>query len=228
MISVKNRSDTYLIFYDVPKNSSTSIKKLFIDIMGVEDQFDFYGEQYIDEGGNRVDNMEASREYKERTDRERIMGGKTRDFHEIAHNRPFLDISTTNFSKPYSTMALVRDPAERFRSVYNHLIKVNKEYNWTVYQALEMVMDGTMVNNHFWPQTHFLGTDPSYFNYLYKMEDGLDDMVRDINFFMGSEAKLKHYQTSGSSIPFESERRVLSMIREAYASDYKFIEDMKS
>ena len=65
MFAVKNSSDELLVFYDVPKNASTTMKKLFIDHLNLSDQFDFYGEQFIDpKTGERVDNLEKSAEYK--------------------------------------------------------------------------------------------------------------------------------------------------------------------
>ena len=48
MFALKNSSDELLVFYDVPKNASTTIKKLFIDHLEMGDQFGFYGEEYID------------------------------------------------------------------------------------------------------------------------------------------------------------------------------------
>jgi len=64
MFVVQNASGDKLAFYDVPKNASTTIKKLFIDHLGISDQFDFYGEEFIDDSGNRIGNFDNSKKYK--------------------------------------------------------------------------------------------------------------------------------------------------------------------
>lgn len=227
-ISVRNKQGTTLVFYDVPKNASTSVKKMFIDVLGLSDKYDFYGEQYIDKDGNRVDNLEASKEYKERWhSRGQPKGsshqGKTLDFHAIASNSPF-----NNVKEPpqpgftVRTMCVVRDPKERFVSCYNHLVLVNKEYDWTPQKALQMVKNGTMINNHFFPQTYFLGHDEGYYNYIYNTKE-TKQMAKDIGFFFEKEIDIDHYQTSGSSVSFPdmSDMELTQMVKEAYASDYE-------
>lgn len=201
---------------------------MFIDVLGLSDKYDFYGEQYIDENGNRVDNLEASKEYKERwhapgEPNGSSHKGKTLDFHALASNSPFNDLkSTPHPGFTVRTMCVVRDPKARFVSCYNHLVKVNKEYDWTPQQALKMVKNGTMINNHFFPQTYFLGHDAGYFDYIYKTSE-LDQMAKDVAFFFEKEATISHYQTSGSSVDFPemAESELDFMVKEAYASDYE-------
>lgn len=219
MILVNNSTGGRLAFYDVPKVASTSVKKLFIDVIGLGDHYDFYGEEYIDESGNRVSNTEASKEYKERKHHK----GKTLDFHALASNRPFQYLKDQ--PGPHLTaMAVVRDPRDRFISCYNHLVLVNKEYDWTPEQALELVIKGRMPNNHFFPQVHFLGKKADYFDYLYNMNQ-LDKMAEDLCFYFNKDPKeigISHYQTSGSSLPFpQSTTEIEEMVAEAYRDDYE-------
>jgi hypothetical protein len=219
MFALKNSSDELLVFYDVPKNASTTIKKLFIDHLEMGDQFSFYGEEYIDpETGKRVSNLEKSAEYKKQTGSK-----KNKDFHDFAENRPF---STVGADIKCKKICVVRKPMERFISCYNHLVIVNKEFDATPDQILDSIIDGSMRNNHFFPQTFFLGTDPDYYDHIYNVKQ-LDILEREMNKFFGKKNKVHQYQTSGSSVvfPVELDQPFREKIHKAYQSDYETFGD---
>ena len=214
MFAVKNSSDELLVFYDVPKNASTTMKKLFIDHLNLSDQFDFYGEQFIDpETGERVNNLEKSAEYKKQKGTP-----KNKDFHDFAQNKPFSSIS---FEVKCKKVCIVRKPMERFISCYNHLVVINKEFKATPDEILDSVINGTMRNNHFFPQTHFLGTDPNYYDKIYNTKQ-LDILEKDLNVFFGKKQKVQQYQTSGSSVVFDRDldEAFRDKVHKAYKSDY--------
>lgn len=219
MFALKNSSDELLVFYDVPKNASTTIKKLFIDHLEMGDQFSFYGEEYIDpETGKRVSNFEKSAEYKKQTGSK-----KNKDFHDFAENRPF---STVGADTKCKKICVVRKPMERFISCYNHLVIVNKEFDATPDQILDSIIDGSMRNNHFFPQTFFLGTDSDYYDHIYNVKQ-LDILEREMNKFFGKKNKVHQYQTSGSSVvfPVELDQAFREKIHKAYQSDYETFGD---
>ena len=219
MFALKNSSDELLVFYDVPKNASTTIKKLFIDHLEMGDQFSFYGEEYIDpETGKRVSNLEKSAEYKKQTGSK-----KNKDFHDFAENRPF---STVGADIKCKKICVVRKPMERFISCYNHLVIVNKEFDATPDQILDSIIDGSMRNNHFFPQTFFLGTDSDYYDHIYNVKQ-LDILEREMNKFFGKKNKVHQYQTSGSSVvfPVELDQPFREKIHKAYQSDYETFGD---
>ena len=219
MFALKNSSDELLVFYDVPKNASTTIKKLFIDHLEMSDQFSFYGEEFISpDTGVRVDNSEASANYKEQKGSKR-----NKDFHDFAQNRPF---STVGSEVKCTKVCVVRKPMERFISCYNHLVIVNKEFDATPDEILDRVIDGSMRNNHFFPQTHFLGTDPDYYDRIYNTKQ-LDILEKDMNAFFGKNNQVHHYQTSGSSVVFprDLDQSFKDKVHKAYKSDYETFGD---
>jgi hypothetical protein len=219
MFALKNSSDELLVFYDVPKNASTTIKKLFIDHLEMGDQFGFYGEEYIDpQTGKRVSNLEKSADYKEQKGSK-----KNKDFHDFAQNRPF---STVGSEIKCRKVCVIRKPMERFISCYNHLVIVNKEFDATPDEILDRVIDGTMRNNHFFPQTHFLGTDPNYYDKIYNTRQ-LDILEKDMNTFFGKKNQVHHYQTSGSSVVFprDLDQSFKDKVHKAYKSDYETFGD---
>lgn len=212
MFAVKNSSNELLLFYDVPKNASTTIKKLFIDHLGLTKDFDFYGEQYIDNStGDRVDNIDKSKEYKEKK-------GNKKDFHDFAQNMAFYD---PKYNHKYNRLCVVRDPLERFVSCYNHLALVNKEIDFTPEEILDQVINDKSCNNHFLPQTVFLGTNDRYYDKIYNV-DQISALEKDLNSFFGKEVRAHHFQTSGSSVEFPVEVGAIEeKLREAYKEDYK-------
>lgn len=215
MFAVKNSSDELLVFYDAPKNASTTVKKLFIDHLKLSDKYDFYGEQYIDlDTGKRVDNLENSAEYKKQK------GTPTnKDFHDFAKNTGFSSIS---HEVKCSKICVVRQPLDRFISCYNHLVLVNKEMEFTPDEILDQVAEGKQRSNHFLPQTEFLGTNPHYYDKIYNVKQ-LDILEKDLNVFFNERKKVMHYQTSGSSVEFprELDKDFRDKVHEVYKSDYK-------
>lgn len=215
MFALKNSSDELLVFYDVPKNASTTIKKLFIDHLEMSDQFDFYGEEYIDpDTGERVTNFEASAEYKTQKGTK-----KNKDFHDFAQNRPF---STVGSEVECKKVCIVRKPMERFISCYNHLVVINKEFDATPDEILDRVIDGSITNNHFFPQTFFLGKNADYYDKIYNTKQ-LDIFEKDMNSFFGKSNKIHQYQTSGSSVVFprDLDEPFRTKVHKAYNSDYE-------
>jgi len=115
---------------------------------------------------------------------------------------------------------------ERFISCYNHLVVVNKEFDATPDEILDRVVDGTMRNNHFFPQTHFLGTNPDYYDKIYNTKQ-LDILEKDMNTFFGKKNQVHHYQTSGSSVVFprDLDQSFKDKLHKAYKSDYETFGD---
>lgn len=213
MFAVKNSSNELMLFYDVPKNASTTIKKLFIDHLGLTEDFDFYGEQYIDNTtGDRVDNMDKSKEYKEEK-------GNKKDFHDFAQNMAFHD---PGYNRQYYRLCVVRDPVERFVSCYNHLALVNEEIEHAPEEVLSLVRENKSPNNHFLPQEVFLGRNNRYYDRIYNV-DQIFQLEEDLNKFFNKDIRAHHFQTSGSSVefPVELTDALVEDIKETYKEDYK-------
>ena len=115
---------------------------------------------------------------------------------------------------------------ERFISCYNHLVVVNKEFDATPDEILESVIEGTMRNNHFFPQTFFLGTNSDYYDQIYNTKQ-LDILERDMNKFFGKKNKVHQFQTSGSSVVFprDLDQTFKDKVHQAYKSDYEIFGD---
>tara|TARA_S200002703_G_scaffold40851_6_gene35580 strand:+ start:8578 stop:9237 length:660 start_codon:yes stop_codon:yes gene_type:complete len=213
MFAVKNKSNETLVFYDVPKNASTTIKKLFIDHLNLSDEYSFFGEEYIDqETGQRVDNSDKSKDYKQNKENKK-------DFHDFAQNTSFQQFSVEG---PCYRICVVRQPLDRFISCYNHLVLVNKEMDFTPHEILDHVVSGKQRSNHFLPQTVFLGENKRYYDKIYNVKQ-LDILEKELNSFFGNKKPIEKYQTSGSSVefPISLDKDFIDKVHEVYDSDYK-------
>ena len=215
MIGVRNRSNELMILYDVPKNASSTVKKLLVDHLGISDNFGFYGEEYIDiDTGERISNLEESQRYKEQGQAKMF-----HDVHDLGSNRAFHDPGLT---EKYYRICVVRDPVKRFVSCYNHLALVNKEFDCSPDVVVERALKGEYINNHFMPQVMFLGNNNRFYDKIYSV-DNIEELEKDFNNFFGAEHRAQRYQTSGSSVEFprELDEEFVGKLKELYEEDYK-------
>ena len=206
MILLENQRGKRLAFYDVPKNASTSIKKACLEAMGKGDEYAFFGEQFI-EDGKRIDNSEASESYKkDKSDK--------RDYHDAWQNSPFNPVEADY------RICIFRDPVDRFSSGYNHIVKRLRESDMSANEMVERMIHGMFHNNHFFPQTFFLGHDIHYYTHACDFKN-LKDLEPTFSEFFGVDVKLPHLQTSGSEFDSEITEELRAKLRKIYNSDYK-------
>lgn len=81
------------------------------------------------------------------------------------------------------------------------------------------------VDHHAQPLKTFLGTDPGFYDRLYRMNE-LQQLVEDVENRVGPVPKLRRMQRSGKPIGRdELNRRQLARISEIYAADYEIFGD---
>lgn len=224
MFIVKNKEGKSLAFYYAPKNASTSTKALFVAHLGIGDQFQYRGQEYIDHEGKRVKQTDVWKEYMMQGN-----GKVLKDVHDIDQITSFGEIRKHNFMNDkgeyveVQKVCVVRDPVERFVSCYNHLVMVEKgNVSGSPEEVLNRVKRTTERNYHFWPQTHWLGKDASYYDHIFTVDEVDTDFADHINEFFGKPVKARKLQTSGSSVdfPIEIDDDFRALVEEAYASDY--------
>ena len=127
-------------------------------------------------------------------------------------------------------IAVVRDPIERFLSAYNNRLIWHKDIkfnNLSIKDVIKKLKNKSFDNQHFLPQTFFLGNDPNYFNYLTKMPS-IDGLVDYINQFL-ENLKIKKLQTNHGENPISMEEvsKFSNELRHIYKKDYEFINSIK-
>lgn len=222
MFIVKNKEGDKLGFFYAPKNASTSTKALFVAHLGIGEQFQYRGQEFIDHEGNRVVQTDVWQEYMNQGN-----GKVLKDIHDIDQIVSFGTVHKHNFMQDggddVKKICVVRDPVARFISCYNHLVTVEKgNVTGSPEEVLNRVKRTTERNYHFWPQTHWFGTDASFYDRVFTVEQ-LDDVGQYLDDFFGKHVQPQRLQTSGSSVdfPIPVDDYLIGLIKEAYASDYE-------
>ena len=223
MFVVKNKEGDALAFYYAPKNASTTTKALFVAHLGIGDQFQYRGQEFIDHEGKRIKQTDVWQEYMMQGN-----GKVLKDVHDIDQITSFGQVRNHNFMKDQGDMKLtkvcvVRDPVARFISCYNHLVTVEKgNVTGSPEEVLNRVKRTTERNYHFWPQTHWLGEKADFYDHVFTV-DQLDIFAKHLDMFFGKHVQPQRLQTSGSSVdfPVPVDDYLIGLIKEAYASDYE-------
>jgi Sulfotransferase family len=142
----------------------------------------------------------------------------------------------------YQTLAVVRDPIDRFLSAYfNKVVDergatqaamapgavLPESFDEFLDRIEELRHANYQIRQHTRPQTDFLGPDPGYFSFVFRLEAnaGLRNWLRDR---IGAPPKLRHVNRSQRS--FGRERLTpaqLARLRDLYRADFAFIAAMR-
>ncbi len=178
-----------IAYFPVPKVGSTSMKHAFYQLK--------HGEPFA---------------------LEHPSGGKT-NIHESFHNtRPFYAINHARYAD-YARIAIIRDPAKRILSAYDHrVLQVRelseKRIDMDLARALKVTPDPTRemflcnldayrmlsksIRHHTDPFTKFLGHDLSYFTDVVKLGQ-LEQLSAQISALIGQDFALGHLHKSRSA-----------------------------
>ena len=181
---------TKLIYFPVPKIACTSIKSLFFQI----------------EFGITVDKIKEVRpKFK-------------------VHNKykaiPFSE-SSTQLKPEFQTLAVVRDPIQRFLSGFNEKILVKnllkkkfshacEQLNLNKQPELEEFIDQLdiyrkipLIKQHFFPQTHFLGKDLNFFDFVFTTKN-LTELEALISSRVNKECRLDRKNSHTHRVSFSN------------------------
>ena len=202
-----------LVFYPVPKNANSSFKKLFVELLSIEKDYLFLDDEIP--------------MYKK--DKYKLEPNKNYWLWSFLPPKP--EFTMMPSSLDVIKIAVVRDPIERFLSAYNNRVNWHKDINFnnlSMKDVVKRLKEKNFDNQHFLPQTFFLGNDPNYFNYLTKMPS-IDGLVDYINQFFRKNLKIKKLQTNHGENPISMEEvsKFSNELRHIYKKDYEFINSIK-
>ena len=202
-----------LVFYPVPKNANSSFKKLFVELLSIEKNYLFLDDEIP--------------MYKK--DKYKLDSNKDYWLWSFLPPKPKFTVMPSSLDA--IKIAVVRDPLERFLSAYNNRVNWHKDINFnnlSMKDVIKRLKEKNFDNQHFLPQTFFLGNDPNYFNYLTKMPS-INGLVDYINQFFGKNLKIKRLQTNHGRNPITMEEvsKFSNELRYIYKKDYEFINSIK-
>jgi hypothetical protein len=194
-----------LVFYICPKNANTSIKSLFVSHLNLDQEFIFVGD-------NIPKYMCKAEDFQNKTNLVDFMPAK-QPFAPLASD--IVDIKA----------CIIRDPLKRFISAYSNRILWHKDQVISIDQMLEDLLTSTFSNDHFLPQSFFLGHNLSYYEWCFDIDD-FDLMAQKINQFFKKELPFPKLQTRGDKDSIQLSNDQIDKIKLIYQSDYELLNSM--
>ena len=185
-----------MAYFPAPKNGSTSLRRLFFEL---ENGFQF---------------------------REFTINGRPVDLFWLYRNQELF--KPVAVPAGYEKIAVVRDPVSRFLSNYTWLVTDRndafpevREINDFVSSLEKIVQDSPKARFHLMPQSAFLGTDLSYFDRVFKIEDTAE-LCRYLSERSGLKIDLPWENRSGSNAPRLS-KNSMRKLGKIYEGDYALL-----
>ena len=200
----KNSKGEKLVYYPCPKNANSSAKLFFAKQMGIDKNYTFLS-----------DKIPA---YKQ-TKKDFSIKKNLVDF--LPSKQPFLEMPND-----YIKCCIVRDPIKRFISAYKNRILYHKDKNFndlSVNEVLNKLENGFFDNNHFLPQTYFLGTKIKYYDF-YAFADQIEIFEKKVNNFFNKNVTFPKIQIGGNEYNINLSEKQINKIKKIYKSDYKFLD----
>ena len=210
----QKKDGTNLVFYPVPKNANSSFKKLFVELLEIDEKFIFLDDE--------VPMVKKDQYYKNRDSKNWLWSF-------LPPKPKFIELpDSLNIIK----LAVVRDPVDRFLSAYNNRIlwhQDNDFQNLSIKGVISNLKQKNFSNLHFLPQTFFLGNNPDYFTKISIMPF-IDGITNEICNFFEKKISLKQIQTNHGLNPVSKEKLedYIDDLKMIYKEDYKFIESINS
>lgn len=192
---------TSVIYFPAPKNGSTSLRRLFFEL---ENGFQF---------------------------RKFTINGRPTDLFWLYRNQELF--KAVSAPAGYEKIAVVRDPVSRFLSNYTWLVtdrNVNfpqtLEVDDFVDALKEVIAQSSKARFHLMPQSAFLGTDLSYYDRVFRMED-MAELYRYLSERSGLKIELPWENRSTSNVPLLS-KNSLRKLEQIYQADYALLQKVYS
>ena len=171
------------------------------------------------------------------------VGEKIWHIHRLHPNVPFeVGRRGKTASESY---CFFRDPIERFESLFlNRVARKHPSLSpqWERAQSKGLDPNPTFecfirrfeeyrselpdISHHALPQTHFIGTDPYFYDRIFRPES-LDNFEELLSERLGRVVKVPHEQSSGQGVRPSWTEAGMRKVKKIYAKDYKFQKKME-
>ena len=204
-IIFSNENKETLVYYNCPKNANSSGKSFFMGHLGIQDKFKFMHDDI-------PNYLQKKEDYDNKLSLVKAMPSQ----------QPFSIFGDEINYK----ICFIRDPFTRFKSAYQNRILWHRDKNFgglSVDEVLDRLMQKDFANGHFFPQTHFLGNDLSYYDLVCDISeiDKFENYVN--NFFGNTSIRFPHIQKKTGGVNIEFTEKQIDLIGQIYESDLHLI-----
>ena len=202
----KNNNNKFLVYYPCKKNANTSATLFFIRHAGFEDKIYF-----IEDDVPRHLKFLYSQKVAQFKDKKNLI--------KIFNSQKFQKIETD------LKCCITRNPIKRFISAYKNRILFHKDetfHNLTIDEIIEKLESGLFDNEHFLPQSFFLGNNLDYFNIIGEVEN-INLFEKKINNFFGKKIKFPKIQKGGKEFNTKLNITQKEKVKKIYAQDFELL-----
>ena len=169
-----------------------------------------------------------------------VRNGIEYHIHDYYPSRPFNPLDN-NLRQKLWNFAVVRDPIERLISCYRNrvvfygqlsahnlgpeAIKAGCKPDPDIHQFIDglenYIQYSAPVRHHLEPHTFFLGSDASYYDDIFQMDE-MDKLIKQLSARLATQIVVEHLQTGGPKIDTsELNSKEKQLIRNHYIDDYR-------
>ena len=203
----KNKKGKTLVFYPCPKNANSSAKLFFA--------------QHLDLANNFVFVSDEIPRYKQEI---KHFGEKKNLVNFLPTKQPFKKIIAD------IKCCILRDPIDRFVSSYKNRILYHhdEEFNeHNIDMIIEKLEINKFENQHFLPQTFFLGKNLNYFDFYVDIKN-ITKFESYVNTFFEKKIDFPRIQTGGKNYTILLNEDQIKKIKKIYFEDYKLLDQIKN
>lgn len=181
-------------YHPAPKNACSSVKAMLAEALGVADRYAYGGDvpNYKKPPANRGDKPNVHNLL--RSERFRRRRGDYR-------------------------ICVVRDPVKRLVSAYSNRVLFHRDIDVSLEDLVSDLPRYWEIDDHFRPQSYFLGTDPSYYTHIFKM-DQIGEIAELLGSLSGREIMPVRRQSGGADMKPELTEEQTAQVKMAYREDY--------
>ena len=200
LIIKNSKTNKSLVYYPVPKNGSTSAKMLLAKNLGIAAKF----------------------EYKDDIPKFKWKSEKNFDKPSISRLLP----NKIRFSKIIADfkICIIRNPIDRFISAYENRLLFHKDNaykNISIDSVIDELQKGNF-ENHFLPQSYFLGNNLRYFTNVYKINE-MKLFEKKLNNFFSLKNKIQILQSKRNG-RIKLLNNQIKKLEKVYKNDFTLLE----